>query len=68
MIEPNLDRFAWKGPNEPRGVKSLLETDECEVCGQDAHPSFLQSWNGKDVCRYCIREINEESESFANHD
>lgn len=47
-----------------RSVKVLLLPPSCEVCGKEAHPKFLSLWNGKDVCKYCIREINEEAEAF----
>lgn len=62
MLKPNLDRFSQPGPYERRGVKSLLEIDTCEVCGHEMHPSLLRSWNGKDVCRFCIEELMEEVE------
>lgn len=67
MLEPNLDRFSRPGPLEKRyrGVKVLLLPPDCEVCGQEVHPVFLQQWNGKEVCKYCIKEINEEAEQYA---
>lgn len=43
-------------------VLILLHPPECEVCGQPVDPKFLQPWNGKDVCKYCLSEINGESE------
>lgn len=45
-------------------VEILLLTDDCKVCGQEVPPSSIQQWNGKEVCDYCIREINEESEVY----
>lgn len=44
-------------------VKLLLLPPSCEVCGQEAHPKFMQQWNGKDVCKYCIKNIEEETET-----
>lgn len=68
MIQPNLDRFSWRGPNERRGVKSLLETDSCDVCGHDVSSAYLVSWNGEDVCKYCVRELEEEYEQLSEAD
>ncbi|MFD0710601.1 hypothetical protein [Paenibacillus sp. GCM10027626] len=34
----------------------------CFVCGCRQNANFLQQWNGKAVCRQCIRELNEEAE------
>lgn len=69
--QPNLDRFSQRGPFERRwGVKVLLLLPECHVCGWEVHPEFLREWNGKDVCKYCIRELEEEAEQIElhNHD
>lgn len=44
-------------------INIYLLPPECEVCGQEVHPRFLQSWNGIEACKYCINEINEEAES-----
>lgn len=68
MIKPSLDRFSQPGPYESRGVKVLLLPPECEVCGHEVSPQFLQEWNGKDVCKYCIKELNEEAEEHAIYD
>lgn len=43
-------------------VLVMLHPPECEVCGHPVNPEFLQAWNGKDVCKYCLNEIHEESE------
>lgn len=48
-------------------VKLILLPAECQVCGQPVDDKFLKVWNGKDVCKYCIAEINEESEHIANY-
>ena len=48
-------------------VTILLHPPECEVCGQHVDPKFLQPWNGKDVCKYCIQEINGESEQYVSN-
>jgi hypothetical protein len=49
-------------------VAIILLPPECDVCGQEAHPKFLQEFNGITACTYCIREINEEAEHYhANH-
>ncbi|WP_154665872.1 hypothetical protein [Paenibacillus pinihumi] len=45
-------------------VAIYLLPPECGVCGQEVHPKFLQPWNGQDVCKYCINEINEEAECY----
>lgn len=67
--QPSLDRFEWQGPDERYGIKVLLLLPECHVCGQEAHPRFLKSWNGQDVCKYCINDIEEETEhELYNHD
>lgn len=62
--QPSLDRFSQPGPYERgrRGVKFLIETAECDVCGQAMSPAFLQEWNGQEVCKYCVRELEEEYE------
>lgn len=44
-------------------VEELRALLVCEVCGQEAHPKFMQQWNGKDVCKYCIKNIEEETET-----
>jgi hypothetical protein len=49
-------------------VAIYLLLPECDVCGQEAHPTFLQEWNGIMACNYCIREINEEAIIHANID
>lgn len=38
-------------------IKVLLLPPSCEVCGQDVPPQFLGTFNGKEVCKYCKREI-----------
>lgn len=43
-------------------VDILLLPPECEVCGHEVHHAWLRSWNGKDVCTYCIQSLNEEME------
>lgn len=47
-------------------VTLLLLPPECEVCGQEVHLKFLKAWNDKQVCHYCIHEINEEAEKYAS--
>lgn len=66
MAEPNLDRFAWRGPNERAVVVEILP--DCELCGRRMDERFLKSWNDKRVCNPCINEIHEESEEHGNYD
>jgi hypothetical protein len=68
-MEPDLDRFAWKGPLERRwGVKVLLLPPECEICGQEVPPQFLGTYDGKEICKYCFKELNEEAIIHAIYD
>lgn len=48
-------------------VTILLAADDCEICGQEVPSSELTGWNGKEVCKFCIQEINRESESNHEH-
>lgn len=45
-------------------INIYLLPPECHVCGQEVHPKFLKPWNGVEVCKYCIQEINEEAERY----
>lgn len=67
--QPSLDRSSQRGPNEKRfyGVKVLLLLPECHVCGQEMHPSFLKFWNGVEACKYCIQEIEKETNNYEFH-
>jgi hypothetical protein len=38
--------------------------DKCFICGCKVNTAFLQRWNGEDVCKFCVRELNEEAEKF----
>lgn len=44
-------------------VLQLIADDSCFVCGCEVDHSLLKQWNGKDVCKFCIDELNKE----ANH-
>lgn len=66
MIEPNLDRFSWRGPREKYVVVEPLP--DCDICGRRMEERFLKHWNGKRVCRPCINEIHEESELYGDYD
>lgn len=63
--QPSLDRFSQPGALERRGVKSLIETVECDVCGHEAPAAAIENWNDRDVCKYCVRELEEEYERCA---
>lgn len=66
--QPSFDRCSQPGPYEKRyGVKVLLLMPECHICGQKAHPEFLQRWNGIIACKYCITDINEEAEQYEHY-
>lgn len=47
----------------------LFSDDKCVICSCEVNKVFLQRWNGQDVCKLCIQELNEETEKFkVNHD
>lgn len=66
MFEPNLDRFAWQGPNEKYLVVEL--PPDCQICGRRMDERFMEYWNGRLTCKLCINELHEESEEYVNHD
>lgn len=43
-------------------VKRLLITCPCEVCGHGVVEVFIRTYNDRDVCVHCIRDINEEGD------
>lgn len=53
-------------------VLILLHPPECEICGEAVEavePKGLRQWNDREVCTYCINQLEEEfNHASNNHD
>lgn len=47
-------------------VFQLVAEHSCYVCGCEVDKAFLREWNGEEVCKFCINELNEEAEQHVS--
>ena len=47
-------------------VLQLYADHSCFVCGCEVDKAFLKPWNGEEVCKFCITELNEEAENHVS--